>query len=65
MFGTLQDRLIKKLAKVGIIEIEAANAWIRDSLSARPQSALCHACGAAAERHGFQTARAAPPEADN
>ena len=28
MFGTLQDRLIKELAKAGITEIEAANAWI-------------------------------------
>jgi transposase len=30
MFGTLQDRLIKELAKTGVTEIEAANAWIRD-----------------------------------
>jgi hypothetical protein len=30
MFGTLQDRLIKELAKAGIRQIEAANAWIRD-----------------------------------
>jgi len=30
MFGTLQDRLIKELAKAGIDEIEVANAWIRD-----------------------------------
>jgi transposase len=30
MFGTLQDRLIKELAKAGLREIEAANAWIRD-----------------------------------
>jgi transposase len=30
MFGTLQDRLIKELAKAGISEIAAANAWIRD-----------------------------------
>jgi transposase len=30
MFGTLQDRLIKELAKVGIREVDAANAWIRD-----------------------------------
>jgi Helix-turn-helix domain len=30
VFGTLQDRLIKELAKAGIREIEAANAWIRD-----------------------------------
>jgi transposase len=29
-FGTLQDRLIKELAKTGITEIAAANAWIRD-----------------------------------
>jgi transposase len=29
MFGTLQDRLIKELAKAGIREIDAANAWIR------------------------------------
>jgi transposase len=31
MFGTLQDRLIKELAKQGLTEIEAANAWIRDA----------------------------------
>jgi hypothetical protein len=30
MFGTLQDRLIKELAKAGIDTIEAANAFIRD-----------------------------------
>ena len=30
MFATLQDRLIKELAKAGLTEIEAANAWIRD-----------------------------------
>jgi transposase len=30
MFGTLQDRLTKELAKAGITEIAAANAWIRD-----------------------------------
>src|SRR6516225_5539883 len=30
MFGTLQDRLIKDLAKAGITEMAAANAWIRD-----------------------------------
>jgi transposase len=30
MFGTLQDRLIKELAKASIREIDAANAWIRD-----------------------------------
>lgn len=30
MFGTLQDRLIKELAKAGITEIAAANVWIRD-----------------------------------
>jgi transposase len=30
MFGTLQDRLIKELAKAGITEIAAANAWIRE-----------------------------------
>lgn len=30
MFGTLQDRLIKELAKAGITEIAAANQWIRD-----------------------------------
>lgn len=30
MFGTLQDRLIKELARAGISGIEAANAWIRD-----------------------------------
>ena len=30
MFGTLQDRLIKELAKAGITEIDAANRWIRE-----------------------------------
>jgi hypothetical protein len=30
MFGTLQDRLIKELAKTGIRACAAANAWIRD-----------------------------------
>src|SRR5712675_880754 len=30
MFGTLQDRLIKELAKSGITEIAAANRWIRE-----------------------------------
>jgi len=30
MFGTLQDRLIKELAKAGITESAAANAFIRD-----------------------------------
>jgi hypothetical protein len=30
MFGTLQDRLIKELAKTGLTAIDAANAWIRD-----------------------------------
>src|SRR5262249_28036682 len=30
MFATLQDLLIKELAKAGLTEIEAANAWIRD-----------------------------------
>jgi len=30
MFGTLQDRLIKELAKAGIREVDVANAWIRD-----------------------------------
>ena len=29
MFGTLQDRLIKELAKAGVREIEAANQWLR------------------------------------
>jgi hypothetical protein len=29
MFGTLQDRLIKELAKAGITEVAAANTWIR------------------------------------
>jgi transposase len=29
MFGTLQDRLIKELAKAGQSEVEAANRWIR------------------------------------
>jgi hypothetical protein len=31
MFGTLQDRLMKELAKAGIGEPDAANAWIRDA----------------------------------
>jgi transposase len=30
MFGTLQDRLIKELAKAGLSDIDAANVWIRD-----------------------------------
>jgi transposase len=30
MFGTLQDRLIKELAKAGITAIEAANRWIAE-----------------------------------
>jgi transposase len=30
MFGTLQDRLIKELAKAGITAMAAANAWIRE-----------------------------------
>ena len=30
MFGTLQDRLIKELAKAAIHDCDAANAWIRD-----------------------------------
>jgi transposase len=30
MFGTLQDRLIKELAKAGLAEIAAANAWIAE-----------------------------------
>ena len=30
MFGTLQDRLIKELAKAGITEIEVANRWIAE-----------------------------------
>ena len=29
MFDTLQDRLVKELAHAGIVEIEAANRWIR------------------------------------
>jgi hypothetical protein len=29
MFGTLQDRLIRELAKAGIAEIDAANRWLR------------------------------------
>jgi transposase len=29
MFGTLQDRLIKELARAGLSEIDAANQWIR------------------------------------
>ena len=30
MFGTLQDRLIKELAKAGIGEVEAANRFLRE-----------------------------------
>ena len=30
LFGTLQDRLIKELAKAGIADLDAANAWIRE-----------------------------------
>lgn len=30
MFGTLQNRLVKELAKAGIAEVEAANRFIRD-----------------------------------
>ncbi len=30
MFGTLQDRLIKELAKAGVTDMAAANAWFRD-----------------------------------
>jgi hypothetical protein len=30
MFGTLQNRLIKELAKADLTEIDAANAWIRN-----------------------------------
>src|ERR1700689_4243125 len=30
MVGTLQDRLIKELAKAGITEVAAANKWIRE-----------------------------------
>jgi transposase len=30
MFGTLQDRLIKELAKAGITAIDAANRWLRE-----------------------------------
>jgi transposase len=29
MFGTLQDRLIKELALAGIVDVAAANAWIK------------------------------------
>ena len=45
MFGTLQDRLVKELRLAGITEIEAANAFLRDRLSARPQRALCRRAG--------------------
>jgi len=30
MFGTLQDRLVKELARAGIEDIETANRWIRE-----------------------------------
>lgn len=30
MFGTLQDRLIKELAQLGIDDIEIANRWLRE-----------------------------------
>ncbi len=50
MFGTLQDRLIKELAKAGITEIAAANALDPRGLPAGPQCALRQAGGAARER---------------
>ena len=39
MFGTLQERLIKELALVGLTEVAAANAWIKGTFLPR------HNCG--------------------
>jgi len=54
MFGTLQDRLIKKLAKAGITEIAAANAFIRDVYL--PQHNACFAKPAAVAETELVTA---------
>ena len=50
MFGTLQDRLIKELAKAGIIGIEAANAWIKETYLPAHNARLRQAAGAARDR---------------
>ena len=49
MFGTLQGRLPKELRLAGITDVEAANAFIRDRLSAGTQRPLCRRSG----RRGF------------
>src|SRR6202030_383033 len=54
MFGTLQDRLIKELAKAGIRAIDAANAWIRDVYM--PQHNARFAKPAALEESAFVAA---------
>jgi transposase len=57
MFATLQDRLIKELAKAGVTEIEAANAWIRDVYL--PTHNARFATPAACEDNAFVAADAA------
>lgn len=54
MFGTLQDRMIKELAKAGIREPDAANAWIRDVYL--PQHNARFAKPAALEENAFVAA---------
>ena len=51
MFGTLQDRLIKELAKEGITDIEAANRFIADDYLPRHNERF--AKGAALPESGF------------
>jgi transposase len=57
MFATLQDRLIKELAKAGVTEIDAANAWIRDVYL--PTHNARFATPAACEDNAFVAADAA------
>jgi transposase len=54
MFGTLQDWMIKELAKAGIREPDAANAWIRDVYL--PQHNARFATPAAFEENAFVAA---------
>ena len=59
MFGTLQDRLIKELAKAGIADIAAANAWIREVyLPAHNQRFAAGRGGGQRLRHGERPCRA-------
>ena len=44
MFGTLQDRLIKELAKAGICDIAAANSWMTTCRRTTPASASRRRC---------------------